>query len=130
MKQVEVNVIKKTKVVPLGNAIGLKLYTNGVMVVGMSEIQGEDKNKYKPYEKTGIKEGDMIIEVNSKAVSNISELMESVNNSKGENLEVKYVRNSNEKITNITPVKTSENEYKLGLWVRDARRWSGNINIL
>ena len=40
LKQVEVNVINKTKVIPLGNAIGLKLYTKGVMVVGMSEIQG------------------------------------------------------------------------------------------
>ena len=50
LKQVEVNVIKKTRVIPLGNAIGLKLYTNGVMVVGMSEVQGEDKKNYKPYE--------------------------------------------------------------------------------
>ena len=55
LKQVEVNVIKKTKVIPLGNAIGLKLYTNGVMVVGMSEVQGEDKKNYKPYENRDIK---------------------------------------------------------------------------
>ena len=122
LKQVEVNVIKKTKVIPLGNAIGLKLYTNGVMVVGMSEVQGEDKKNYKPYENRDIKEGDMIVEVDNTSVTCISELINTVNKSKGEEMKVKYVRDYNTKTMNITPVKTGENEYKLGLWVRDAQR--------
>ncbi|HJJ06252.1 MAG TPA: PDZ domain-containing protein [Clostridiaceae bacterium] len=97
LKQVEVNVIKKTKVIPLGNAIGLKLYTNGVMVVGMSEVQGEDKKNYKPYENRDIKEGDMIVEVDNTSVTCISELINTVNKSKGEEMKVKYVRDSNTK---------------------------------
>lgn len=129
LKQVEVNVIKKTKVVPLGNAIGLKLYTKGVMVVGMSEVQGEDKNNYKPYENTGLKEGDMIVEIDDVTVTCISELIDTVNKSKGDKIEVKYVRDSDTKITNITPVKTSSSEYKLGLWVRDAQGRSWNCKF-
>lgn len=129
LKQVEVNVIKRTKVVPLGNAIGLKLYTKGVMVVGMSEVQGEDKNKYKPYENTGIKEGDMIVAIDDVTVTCISELIDTVNKSKGDKIEVKYVRDSDTKITNITPVKTSSSEYKLGLWVRDAQGRSWNCKF-
>lgn len=130
LKQVEVNVIKKTKVIPLGNAIGLKLYTKGVMVVGMSEIQGEDQNKYKPYENTGIEEGDMIVEIDDVSVTCISELIDTVNNSKGDEIEVKYVRDSDTKVTSMTPVKTSNNEYKLGLWVRDAQGRSWNCKLL
>ncbi len=130
LKQVEVNVINRTKVIPLGNAIGLKLYTKGVMVVGMSEVQGEDKNKYKPYENTGLQEGDMIVEVDDVTVTCIAELIDTVNKSKGDNIEVKYVRDSDTKVTNITPVKTSSTEYKLGLWVRDARRWSWDCKFL
>lgn len=129
LKQVEVNVIKRTKVVPLGNAIGLKLYTKGVMVVGMSEVQGEDQNNYKPYENTGIKEGDMIVEIDDVTVTCISELIDTVNKSKGDKIEVKYVRDSDTKITNITPVKTSSSEYKLGLWVRDAQGRSWNCKF-
>lgn len=121
LKQVEVNVIKRTKVVPLGNAIGLKLYTKGVMVVGMSEVQGEDKNNYRPYENTGLQEGDMIVEIDDITVTCISELIDTVNKSKGDQMKVKFVRDSGTKITNITPIKTSSSEYKLGLWVRDAR---------
>lgn len=88
----------------------------------MSEVQGEDKKNYKPYENRDIKEGDMIVEVDNTSVTCISELINTVNKSKGEEMKVKYVRDSNTKTMNITPVKTGENEYKLGLWVRDAQR--------
>ena len=49
VKNIQVNVIPKTTVVPVGAAIGMKLYTDGVLVVGMSEIEGK-----KPYENSGI----------------------------------------------------------------------------
>ena len=59
VKNVTVNVIPKTTVIPIGKAIGMKLYTKGVLVVGMSEIEGQ-----KPYENSGIETGDKIIEIN------------------------------------------------------------------
>ena len=49
LKDVEVNILPKTTVIPVGNIAGVKLYTNGVLVVGMSEIEGKDNKKYKPY---------------------------------------------------------------------------------
>ena len=47
LKKLSVDVIPKTTVIPAGNVAGLKLYTNGVLVVGMTEIQGMDNKKYK-----------------------------------------------------------------------------------
>ena len=44
-----VNASTKRYVNPIGRTIGLKLYTDGVLVVGMSEIDGADGNKYKNY---------------------------------------------------------------------------------
>lgn len=129
LKQIDVDVIKKSKVIPLGNAIGLKLYTKGVMVVGMSEIEDENKNKFKPYENTGIEEGDMIIEVNEKTVENTDELIKTVNESNGEEIEVKYIRDEETMATSIIPAKISENEYKLGLWVRDAAAGVGTLTF-
>ena len=40
VKDLTVNVIPNTVVIPSGETIGLRLYTSGVLVVGMSEIQG------------------------------------------------------------------------------------------
>lgn len=125
LKEVNVNIIPKTTVIPLGNAIGLKLYTQGVLVVGMSEIEGK-----KPYENTGIEEGDRIIEVNSVALKTTQDLIETVNNSNGNELELKYISLKNEeKIAHIIPVKNKENEYKLGLWVRDAAAGVGTLTF-
>lgn len=129
LKDITVNVIPKTSVIPLGNTVGLKLYTSGVLVVGMSEIEGLDNNKYKPYENTGIQEGDMIIEINKETVTCTADLLNTVNESKGNNLSIKYLRDGEALETSITPVKVGNNSYKLGLWVRDAAAGVGTVSF-
>ena len=123
VKDIEVNTIPKTKVIPLGNCVGLKLYTSGVLVVGKTEIQGK-----KPYQNSGIEEGDMIIEINEAEITSTEELIQSVNKSNGENINIKYIRNGKEYISTMAPIKTEENEYKLGLWVRDGAAGIGTIS--
>ena len=130
LKDINVNVIPKQSVVVCGNSIGAKLYTNGVLIVGMSEIEGVDNIKYKPYENTGIEEGDMIVEINSKAITCTADLIKNVNNCEGKAVNIKYVREGEEKQTSVLPVETAKDEYKLGLWVRDAAARSWNYNIL
>lgn len=124
LKEISATIVPKLKVIPLGNAIGLKLYTSGVLVVGMSEIEGE-----KPYENTGIEEGDRITEINHSQITSAEDLVETVNRSKGNSVTVKYVQNETEKETTMTPARTKENEYKLGLWVRDAAAGVGTASF-
>ena len=114
LKEVDVTIIEKTKVIPLGNTIGLKLYSNGVLVIGMTEIEG-----CKPYENSGIQEGDLITYIDNKQITSTDELIECVNNSNGKIINITYVREGKEYVTSIEPMITAENEYKLGLWVRD-----------
>ena len=99
-------------------------YKLSVLVVGMSEIEGK-----KPYEKSGIKEGDMIIEIDQKEINNTQDLINTVNKSQGENINIKYIRNEDTITTSIKPVKTQENEYKIGLWVRDAAAGVGTMTF-
>lgn len=121
-----INVIPKTTVIPLGNTIGLKLYTEGVLVVGMSEIEGE-----KPYENAGIKEGDRIIKIDKEKILNTEDLVQTVNSSQGKEVQITYIKEdtNEEKVTNILPAKTKDNEYKLGLWVRDAAAGVGTLTF-
>ena len=90
----------------------------------MSQIEGE-----KPYENTGIKEGDRIVEINSIKISSTDDLIETVNSSKGKEVIVKYIRNDVEETASMIPVKTTNNEYKLGLWVRDAAAGVGTATF-
>ena len=129
IKSVDVSVLPKTTVIPVGNIAGVKLYTNGVLVVGMSEIEGEDNKTYKPYENTGIEEGDTIVKINDNLVNSTDELIEKVNMSKGEKVEIEYIHEEETKECSITPVKTNEEEYKLGLWVRDSAAGVGTVTF-
>lgn len=129
LKAINVSVLPKTKVIPVGNIAGVKLYTSGVLVVGMSEIEGKDNKIYKPYENTGIKEGDTITKINNKYISSTDDLIDNVNKSNGDTIEVTYIQNEQKKECSITPVKTNENEYKIGLWVRDSAAGVGTVTF-
>lgn len=129
VKNVNVNIIENTEVIPIGNLIGVKLYTNGVLVVGMSEISGMDSNKYKPYEGSGIEEGDVIVEINKKEITSTKELTSLINKSKGKEIDITYVREGNLLNTTINAVKSSDNSYKIGLWVRDTAAGVGTATF-
>ena len=127
LKDVKVTVIDDIEVVPIGKIIGLKLYTNGVLVVGMSEIEDCNNNLIKPYQNTDIKEGDTILKINENEIQDIDVLKEVVNKSEGENLKLTILRDGSILTSNITPVKTDDKEYKLGLWVKDAATGVGTM---
>ena len=129
LKNIDVSVLPRTTVIPVGNIAGVKLYTNGVLVVGMSEIEGEDQKTYKPYENSGIEEGDTIVKVNNSMIYSTDDLIEKINLSDGENVNIQYIHEEETKECSITPVKTDEDEYKLGLWVRDSAAGVGTVTF-
>ena len=129
VKKLSVDVIPKTTIVPAGNVAGLKLYTNGVLVVGMTEIQGMDNKKYKPFQDSGIQEGDRIISIDKTNISTVEELTNKVNKSNGSILDIEYVHGEETKTCSITPVQTSVAEYKIGLWVRDSAAGVGTVTF-
>ena len=129
LKNVNVDVLPKTTVIPIGNIAGIKLYTSGVLVVGMSEIQGIDNKKYKPYENTGIKEGDTIVSINNNKIETTEELIEKVNACNGNTVEIQYIHDEKTLECSIQPIQTSNKEYKLGLWVRDSAAGVGTVTF-
>ena len=129
LKDVEVNVLPRTKIIPVGNIAGIKLYTNGVLVVGMSEIEGKDNKKYKPYENSGIQEGDTIIKINEHEIDSSKDLVETINLSKGESIKVKYIHEEETKECSMIPIETLNNDYKLGIWVRDSAAGVGTVTF-
>ena len=129
LKTIDVSVLEDVEVIPNGEIVGIKLYTSGVLVVGTSSIEGIDGKIYKPFEGTGILEGDSIIEVNGNIVNNTFELVKNISKSNGQELEIKYVRNGEEKTCKITPVKNKQEEYKIGLWVRDSAGGVGTVTF-
>lgn len=127
VKDVTIDTLENVEVVPIGKIIGMKLYTNGVLIVGMSQIENTNNEYVSPFVDCDIQEGDTIIKVNDTEIDNIGNLKEVVNDSNGENVLLTLVRNGSIVTSNITPVQTETDEYKLGLWVKDAATGVGTI---
>lgn len=129
VKTTNITRIEDIEVVPIGKIIGLKLYTNGVLVVGKSEIEDSNSNMIKPYENTDIVEGDTILSINNQKVESIETLKRIVNNSKGENLNIMLSRNGTTFASSMKAVQSKNKEYKLGLWVKDAATGVGTMTF-
>ena len=129
VKTIDVNILEETEVIPVGEIVGIKLYTSGVLVVGTSVIETKQGEKIKPFENTEIKEGDSIIKVNQKIINSTEDLINSINESNGQKIKITYISKEEEKVCEIIPVKDTENEYKIGLWVRDSAAGVGTVTF-
>jgi len=121
--------ISDMQVIPVGEIVGIKLYTSGVLVVGTSAIENIEGIMIKPFEDTDIKEGDSIIAINENKINNTGELINAINMYNGEKIEITYKRDEIEKKCEIIPVKDKYGSYKIGLWVRDSAGGVGTITF-
>ncbi|WP_433743059.1 SpoIVB peptidase [Falsibacillus pallidus] len=131
IKKVNVNVLKDYKVIPGGQSIGVKLNTLGVLVVG-HHLVSTDKGKVSPGEKAGIQVGDIITEINGQKIENMSDVAPFVQKAGESGQELKVIVQRDHKIikTNLMPMKdSSEDEYKLGLYIRDSAAGIGTMTF-
>lgn len=129
VKDITVDVIENTSIVPVGRLAGLKLYTHGVMVVGKTEITGQDGEKYKPHENSNIQEGDIILEANRNILNSSDDLTKYINECNGREIIFLCLRDNETFEVKITPIKTISGGYKVGLWVRDSAAGVGTVTF-
>ena len=129
IKNIKITSIDDAKVVPVGKVIGLKLYSNGVLVVGLTEIEDKNNVLKKSYENSDLKAGDTILEIDEKQVENITSLKNIVDESNGKKMDMTILRNGTIINTSIMPIEIEEKKYQLGLWVKDAATGVGTMTF-
>ncbi|MBE6762710.1 MAG: SpoIVB peptidase [Ruminococcaceae bacterium] len=126
---VSVEVVDEMHVSVLGQPFGMKIYTDGVLVIDTSDV--ETKNgTINPAQKAGIKKGDYIISVNGTNIYTNEDLSEVVQKSGGESMNF-VIKRKNKKIhTKVTAVLSKETEsYKIGIWIRDSSAGIGTLTF-
>ncbi|MFA7636928.1 MAG: SpoIVB peptidase [Monoglobales bacterium] len=119
------------EVIPGGDIIGIKLYTNGIMVVELASFEDETGNIVCPAKDSDIRLGDRIFAVNGNQVESNSELIEFVKNSEGKSLTLTIGRAADRFDVKINPAKSVENgQPKLGIWVRDSAAGIGTLTFV
>ncbi|MBQ7132131.1 MAG: SpoIVB peptidase [Oscillospiraceae bacterium] len=125
IKDIEVEAIGERYVIPGGEPFGIKIMSDGVMVVSISDIEG-----ISPANESGLRVGDIITSIEGNEVSTNSALQEIIADSQGQTLAVDVVRNDEELELALTPIFSDEQgQYCAGIWVRDSSAGIGTMTF-
>ena len=125
-KNVDVEVIQDKMLIPSGIPIGIYVKTSGVLVVGIGEFENSEGKKISPA-KYALQKGDYILKVNGEVMENKKHFVQTVEESEGQDLVLTIKRNGEVTDVMVTPGANQNQEWKLGIWIRDNAQGIGTM---
>lgn len=110
----------KKYVYPLGQIVGIKADTDGVLVIGYEDEDIEYIGK--------IKKGDNIIAINDIKIENHKDVSEIIDNINEKKVKVTFQRN-NQYMNEYISIKEDLKDKRLGFWIRDKISGIGTITF-
>ncbi len=126
--KVDVEVVDEMYAVVLGTPFGMKIYTNGVLVVKMTDVVTQNGTA-NPAGDAGLKIGDYIKSADGVPITCNEDISEVVGESCGNNITLETVRDGKTVTRTVTPVKAADGSYKIGIWVRDSSAGIGTLTF-
>jgi len=126
LKRVEVQVSPEKRLIPGGAAIGVAMRTDGVLVVGTSDLtEGAS-----PASLCGIRPGDVLRSVNGVRIISAQQLTELIAQLGEKPLPVEYAREGAVFTTTMTPqMDSTTGTVRIGAWVRDSTAGVGTLSF-
>lgn len=116
-------------VIPLGRAVGIKLFSDGVLVVGLSEISTQQGTQA-PAKDCGLQEGDIITHINNEEVDTIEEVRGILQEVGDSQMSIRCLRGEKQLQMTVQAVQCStDGTYKLGAWIRDSMAGIGTMTF-
>ena len=129
VKTVRVDVVERKMVIPGGNPFGIKMFTEGVIIVGLSDVPS-DGVRVNPAKQAGIRVGDILLEIDGTPVTGNTQVGQLVSQSGGKPMKLKVRRNDTIYTFDMVPVKSDIDEkYRAGIWVRDSSAGIGTMTF-
>ncbi len=129
LKEVTVTVTEQKTVMVCGTPFGIKLYTDGVLVVGLSDVSTA-AGKVGPAAAAGVLVGDVIVAVDGEKVTASRQVSRLIKNSEDGRLTLRLRRNGVEFDAVLTPVRSVEGSgYQAGMWIRDSAAGVGTLTF-
>ena len=108
--------------VPLGRTVGIKLFSDGVLVVGLAEGAV-------PARQMGLKVGDLITHINGIEVDTIEQVQNLLGASAEESLTVTVLRGEKRLELSGTAARSEDGKSRLGAWIRDSMAGIGTMTF-
>lgn len=124
VRTVTVSVEAERRLIPGGQSVGVAINTNGVVMVGASDLGATPS----PARLAGLKTGDVIQSVNGESIANSEALSEHLNN--GDVAQVQVLRENKVLEFDIEPVQDErDGSWRMGAWVRDSTAGVGTLTF-
>lgn len=129
IKNINIRHVKENKVIPCGTPFGIKIFTEGVVIVGTSDVQVAS-GICNPAREAGLRKGDVIISINNNSVNCNEDVANIVEQCAGKKIEICARRNNINFNTELVPAKSlADGRYKAGVWVRDSSAGIGTLTF-
>ena len=112
-----------------GTPFGVKMFTDGALVVAFSDIYTVHGSE-NPAKEAGLRLGDLITQANGIPVRTNEELTDAIAAAAGGSVELRYLRGQNQMTCTITPVRERGTDApRAGIWVRDSSAGIGTLTF-
>ncbi len=129
LKEVDVEVIQDRMLKPAGIPIGIYVKTQGVLIVGIGEFEGEDGQKFSPGRYI-FQSGDYILQINDQEVTSKKDLTDKISHCEGQEMVFRLKRGDALIDVKAKPELNQNGEYKMGIWVRDNAQGVGTMTYI
>lgn len=129
LKTVKVETLDRQDLYVSGEAVGIYMETDGVMIIDAGTLYDDTGLECCPAEHI-VKPGDYIKEIDGQSVSSKQELIHLLSENHGEALTLSVLRNGESIKYSLTPQLTEDGTYKLGIWVRDNLQGVGTLTFV
>ncbi|MBR6690000.1 MAG: SpoIVB peptidase [Bacilli bacterium] len=112
------------EIIASGETVGIKLNTDGILIVGSYEINGHNS-----LVEAGLKTGDLISQINNKKVHTVEEMVNIITDCNCDNLKISYIRDNKTSKTTL-PLYEDKGVLKTGLYVKDSVSGVGTLTFI
>ena len=123
VKPVKIKQAQAPHLIPGGTPIGIKILTQGVVVVRVQEGS--------PAEKAGIRKGDNIIIANGEKISSSTQLSQIISEAKETEIKITFIREGKKNSVSFKPqFSEQDSTYKAGIWIKDSSAGVGTLTFI
>lgn len=130
IKNVRTIVTQRPSVTVCGTPFGVKMFSEGALVVGFSDIGRAEGGTVNPAKAAGLHLGDRVIRVGETQTEDNDALREALDAAQGAEVEVVYIRDGVQHLTHLLPVwDAAAGQWRAGMWVRDSSAGVGTLTF-
>ena len=111
-----------------GQVVGIQIKTDGVMVAGVAPVETAEGSR-SPAGDAGLRQGDFIMEIDGRAVDGAGDLISAVGRLAGKAATLTVLRQGQTLSVTVQPVLSREDQWMLGMWLRDGISGIGTVTF-